>query len=167
MEQRFKKHHKVSQVSPDHRIQNQIDHFVISSKWKRSLCDVRNKRGADIGSDHHLMVVKIKMKLAAAFKPLLTRSRKCNTNTLKDKDSIQEFVQHLTYKITELDTEATQDVNEKWQKIDSILKETSETVTGYKEKVRKDWLTENTWKLIQERKRAKAALNRKRKEQIY
>jgi hypothetical protein len=81
-----KKCHKVSWVSPDHRTQNQIDHFAISSKWKRSLCDVRNKRGVDIGSDHYLMVAKVKLKLAVAFKSLLTRTRKCNVNKLKDKD---------------------------------------------------------------------------------
>jgi hypothetical protein len=42
---------------------------------------------AGIGSDHHLMVAKIKLKLAAAFKLLLTRSRTFDRNKLKDKDS--------------------------------------------------------------------------------
>jgi hypothetical protein len=41
--------------------------------------------GAYTGSDHHLMVAKIKLKLAAAFKPLLTESRKFNIIKLKIK----------------------------------------------------------------------------------
>jgi hypothetical protein len=99
-------------VCPDHRTQKQTDDFAISSK-----CDVRSKKGADTESDHHLMVAKINLKLAAAFKQLLNISRKFNINKLKDKYSKQEFVQHLTYKITQLDTEATHNVKEKWQKI--------------------------------------------------
>jgi hypothetical protein len=61
-------------------MQNHIDHFAISSKWKGALCYVRNKTMADIGSDHHLMVAKIRLKLAAAFKLLLTRSRTFDRN---------------------------------------------------------------------------------------
>jgi hypothetical protein len=53
------------------------------------------------------MVAKVKLKLAVAFKPLLTRTIKFNVNKLKDKDSKQEFVQHLTHRITEADIEET------------------------------------------------------------
>jgi hypothetical protein len=40
-------------------------------------------------------------------------------------------------------------------------------VIGYKEKGRKDWIAENTWMQIQERRRAKAALNQQRTEQEH
>jgi hypothetical protein len=39
--------HNVTWISPDFNTENQIDHFAISTKWKRSLQDVRNKRGAE------------------------------------------------------------------------------------------------------------------------
>ena len=55
--------HKASWVSPDGKTENQIDHFTISKKFRRSLQYVRVKRGADIGSDHHLLVGKVKIKL--------------------------------------------------------------------------------------------------------
>ena len=45
--------HKVSWGSPDNITGNQIDHIAISKRFRRSLLDVRNKKGADIGSDHH------------------------------------------------------------------------------------------------------------------
>jgi hypothetical protein len=35
--------HKVTWVSPDHRIENQIDHMAIDRKFRRSLIDVQNK----------------------------------------------------------------------------------------------------------------------------
>jgi len=56
--------HKVTWVSPDHKTENQIDHVAIGRKWRRSLQDERNKRGAVIGSDNHL-VAKFKMKIQA------------------------------------------------------------------------------------------------------
>jgi endonuclease/exonuclease/phosphatase family metal-dependent hydrolase len=48
--------HKITWVSPDNNTENQIDHTALSRKFRRSLTDVRNKRGADINSDHHLVV---------------------------------------------------------------------------------------------------------------
>jgi hypothetical protein len=50
-----KESHKVTWVSPDPqgRIQNQIDHICISKDWRKSLLDVHNKTGADVGSDYH------------------------------------------------------------------------------------------------------------------
>jgi endonuclease/exonuclease/phosphatase (EEP) superfamily protein YafD len=57
--------HKVTWVSPDHKTENQTDHVAIGQKWRQSLQDVRNKRDADIGSDHHLVVAEFKMKIQA------------------------------------------------------------------------------------------------------
>jgi hypothetical protein len=50
--------HKITWISPDKekQVENQIDHICISRNWNKSLLDVRNKRGADIGSDHHMIV---------------------------------------------------------------------------------------------------------------
>ena len=57
--------HKATWVSPDHRTENQIDHICISEKFRRSMQDVRIHRGADAASDHHLVLTKLKLKLAS------------------------------------------------------------------------------------------------------
>ncbi|XP_055622191.1 craniofacial development protein 2-like [Toxorhynchites rutilus septentrionalis] len=54
--------HKVTWVSCDGRTENQIDHICISRKWRRSLLDVRNKRSADIASDHHLVIAHVQRR---------------------------------------------------------------------------------------------------------
>ena len=51
--------HKLTWTSPDGRTQSQIDHIIINGKWRHSLLDVQ----ADVGSDHNLMVAKLKLKL--------------------------------------------------------------------------------------------------------
>ena len=58
--------HKLTWVTPGGRDKNQInqiDHIAIDGKWKRSLQDVRARRGADVGSDHHLVTAIIKLTL--------------------------------------------------------------------------------------------------------
>ena len=47
--------HKLTWISPNGRDKNQIDHIAINGIWRRSLLDVRVRRGADVGSDHHLV----------------------------------------------------------------------------------------------------------------
>jgi hypothetical protein len=42
---------------------NQIDHMLISKKWKRIIQDVRTYRGANVDSDHLLVVAKMRMKV--------------------------------------------------------------------------------------------------------
>jgi hypothetical protein len=50
--------HKATWVSPvvDNKVRNEVDCICISKNWRKSLLDVHNKTGADIGSDHHLLM---------------------------------------------------------------------------------------------------------------
>ncbi len=57
---------KVTWISPNGLTENQIDHFLVGKRWRSSLQDVRARRSADIGSDHHLVVGVMKLKLASA-----------------------------------------------------------------------------------------------------
>jgi endonuclease/exonuclease/phosphatase family metal-dependent hydrolase len=42
------------------KTENQIDHFCISKRFRRSLQDVRVKRGAGAVTDHHIIVANVK-----------------------------------------------------------------------------------------------------------
>ncbi|VDO81553.1 unnamed protein product [Schistosoma margrebowiei] len=55
--------HKTTRVSRDHTTGNQTDHICITKKIRRTMEDVRTRRGAEIASDHHLDVAKMKLKL--------------------------------------------------------------------------------------------------------
>jgi len=55
--------HKTTWVSPDHNTENQIDHIYLNKRFRRSVQDVRVHRGADVASDHHLLVASLRQKL--------------------------------------------------------------------------------------------------------
>ena len=55
--------HKTTCKSSDQRTVSQIDHVILKQKWRRSLPDVKANRGADIGSDHVLVVATVSLKL--------------------------------------------------------------------------------------------------------
>ena len=55
--------HKATWVSPAQVTEKQIDHIGINKMFRRSLQDVRVKRGADVASDHHLETARLKLKL--------------------------------------------------------------------------------------------------------
>jgi endonuclease/exonuclease/phosphatase family metal-dependent hydrolase len=48
--------HKYTWTSPDSITNNQIDHILVNGKYRRSILDTKAERGADIGSDHQLVI---------------------------------------------------------------------------------------------------------------
>lgn len=87
-----KRCHKITWVSPDQVTENLIDHIAISRKFRRSMTDVRNKRGADIGSDHHLVVAEFRMKIVASKRKFERRNKKFDLGKLLDESKRIEFL---------------------------------------------------------------------------
>ncbi|VDO79926.1 unnamed protein product [Schistosoma margrebowiei] len=58
-----KRIHKATWISPDHTTENQIDHICSNEIFRRTMEDVRTRRGADVASDHCLVVANLKLKL--------------------------------------------------------------------------------------------------------
>ena len=86
--------HKVTWNSPNGTCKNQIDHLMINNVWKRSLLDVKVRRGADVGSDHHLVTVVIRLKLKKAN--VKTKTQNCfDTQKLRDSGSRNAFIVSL------------------------------------------------------------------------
>ena len=97
-----KKVHKATWVSPDNMTTNQIDHICIALKFRRSLLDVRVKRGADVASDHHLLVGKCRLKLKNHHNSSPRTSHKYNIEMLKDEETKKRFKPTLANKFQAL-----------------------------------------------------------------
>jgi len=154
--------HKATWVSPDHHTENQIDHVAVRQRWRGSLQDVRAKRGADIGSDHHLVVAKLKMRLAARKKKPCGRIR-FNVGQLKFKEKREEFQLALHNRFQELLTEKEEIVEETTEQAWACMKETlvgtSEEVLGRLPSNRKQWISDDTWQKVETRKKLRQQVN--------
>ena len=50
-------------TSPDGQQLNQIDYILCSQRWRGSTQSAKTRPGADCGSDHELLIAKIRLKL--------------------------------------------------------------------------------------------------------
>ena len=50
-------------TSPDGQHRNQIDYIVCSQKWRSSIQSSKTRPGADCGSDHELLIAKLRLIL--------------------------------------------------------------------------------------------------------
>jgi hypothetical protein len=149
--------HKVTWVSPDRRTKNQIDHIAISSRWRSSLLDVRNRKGADVYSDHHLIVGQIRIKLATTIRKTVTAPRKINIAKLQDPVACTAFREQLRENLSQNDTNGS--TEEKWNSVTATFQEASENILGFRPNGRKEWISDHTWNLIERRRDMKGRIN--------
>ena len=50
-------------TSPDGQYQNQIDYILCSQRWRSSIQSAKTRTGADCGSDHELLIAKLRLNL--------------------------------------------------------------------------------------------------------
>ncbi|MBN3278047.1 CFDP2 protein, partial [Polyodon spathula] len=154
---------KATWVSPDLSTENQIDHVCIGKKFRRSLQDIRVKRGADVASDHHLLVARLQLKLKRNWIRGTNQRQRYTTMLLKDPTKLEQFTISLSNKfqvLQELLEEET--IDEKWQGVKEALSSTCQEVLGIKKHNQKEWMSIETLKMTEKRKMKKAAVNNSR-----
>ncbi|VDP84312.1 unnamed protein product [Schistosoma mattheei] len=127
--------------------------------------DVRTKRGADIASDHHLLVAKIKLKLKKYWTTGQTISQKFNTAFPRDTDKLKKFKiarSNMFQAFHDLLNGEGTTVESNWKGIKQAITPTCHEVPGHKKHHYKEWITVDTLDKIQERRNKKAATNTSR-----
>ena len=110
---------------------------------------VRNSRAfpsADVGSDHQLIMMNVRLKLKA--KKGTIRTRKIDVEVLKNEVIKRtRFQTRIGHSCELLMTEKVEDVEEEWSKVNNIFQETSEKIQNgiQKEKGKRGMdITENS-----------------------
>lgn len=111
--------HKDTWISPDLSAENHIDHVCITKKFRRSLQDIRVKRGADAASDHHLLIARMKLKLKRNWTGEKNRTQTINTALQKDPMKREEFKLTLKNRFQALQelTEEDTNIDETWKTV--------------------------------------------------
>jgi len=94
--------------------ENQIDHICIGKRFRGSLEDVRVKRGADVASDHHLVIAILKLKLKKNWMGTATNRRTYNVVLLKDPHTRSEYKLNLANKVLQKQYEEEPHLNSLW-----------------------------------------------------
>jgi len=151
--------HKATWTSPDGVTKNQIDHILINRKFRNSVEDTRVFRSADIGSDHFLMCMKVKLRLKTNPKDERRARVKYDITKLKYEDIRKTFTIALENRYEVLKEEVMEQVEEHTEgdierEFNIMMRahtETAETVLGKPRKRKKPWISDVSWKLVEER----------------
>ncbi|XP_043063167.1 uncharacterized protein LOC122319632 [Drosophila yakuba] len=150
--------HKYSWTSPSAITRNQIDHICISRKWRHSLLDVRNKRGAAIDSDHELVIGELSIKLNRNHSrntgnSQYRRAPPLNLHLLSDSTLKTRITSTLREQLIPLE-------DHPWEHTCRQLRTTAEEILGLQQRGRSDWISEGTsWDLIRRRNHLKPLAN--------
>ncbi|KAH9593858.1 hypothetical protein MS3_00002138 [Schistosoma haematobium] len=87
--------------------------YLHQQKFRRTMEDVRTRRGVDIDSHHHLVVANLKLKLKKNWTTGQTALQRFNIAFLRDTDKLNEF------KIA---------LNNRFQALQDLLKEEETTM---------------------------------------
>ena len=141
---------------------------MINIKWRRSSLDVRVRRGADVGSDHHLLHATVKLKLRRTGFCKQTVHERFNVHLLKDATQARTFTVKLHNRLEALEeeTDTSHQVQEKWEIIKKAYYQTSKETLGTKTRQHKEWISVVKWERIQERKRLKTAIGQTKSKRL-
>ncbi|KAL1448299.1 hypothetical protein WDU94_008926, partial [Cyamophila willieti] len=146
--------HKITWNSPSGQVKNQIDHVLIDSRHRSSITNVRSVRGAECGSDHNLVLVKVKQRIAIEKRIKSQQQPRIEIEKLKDPITACQFrtkIQNNLITMTEEQQPTT--INEKWNALKKMLQESTKEICGEKErKSGKPWFDTEAKELVKKRK---------------
>ena len=112
---------------------NQIDHVLISARFRSAITYITALRGPDIESDHNLLKINFKVKLRVKNANKYNERRKI-VNIFQNPKWKQEYTIEINNKFEILENFDTEDsinnyIIEKWENIKTTIKETKQQLT--------------------------------------
>jgi len=111
--------HKYTWTSPDGKTHNQIDHVLLDRRWHSNVLDVRSFRGADCDTDHYLVIVKVRERLAVGKQAAQKFDRqRFNLRKLNEPEVREQQHTEITNRFAALENlNDDEDVDRTWKNI--------------------------------------------------
>lgn len=84
---------------------NQIDHILVSTRFKNCIQDTRTMRGADGDSNHYLVKEKMNVKTKKLTHKKGIMVEKYDTNKLNNVNTYERFKHQMLEKIRRINTD--------------------------------------------------------------
>ncbi|CAF3323508.1 unnamed protein product [Rotaria sp. Silwood2] len=147
--------HQTSWMHPGSKIWHILDYTLVNKKFRSSIEDCRMYRRAAgaIGTDHHLMRVKIKLHLKCRRKKQQVKRTKLDYTKFKNAKTLEMFQEDLSKTLSDAkDKNIT--IDDKYSLFVECLKGNAEKhfkLDNRKNGKRKEWLTDEILKIIDQK----------------
>ena len=143
--------HQASWYPPNAKAQPSLkDYILVRQRMRSFILDTRVYRGADIDSDHRLVVTSIVLKLNRPKKKSM--KSKFNVGLLAHDDVQSAFMESIQDRFNRRCTNV--DVNGRYSEMKEAILEAAEEHLKSGRKVQKSWLSNDTLKIIKEKRMA-------------
>ncbi|CAF4143408.1 unnamed protein product, partial [Rotaria magnacalcarata] len=147
-----KSNRKWTWESPDGIHKNMIDLVIVQKRWKTSVTNCRTFQGADISSDHSLVLCNIKLKLKKLqHKP--RHDQRYDMNQLKDQTTRQLYQARIENNLKNI--HSTCNLDEHAAQIEKAVKEALQATVTLKKTPKKPWISDQTLDLADKKRKAK------------
>ena len=146
-----KRIHQATWYPPDpSRPPSLKDYILVKQRMMPSVLDTRVFRGADIDSDHRLVVISIRLKLRS--RPKEKRGRHFDVKCLQDAATKAAFVNTIEQGFQGRRTEGS--IEDRWKNLKQCILESGEKHLGRKKKKQKNWISDSTMQIIDTKRKA-------------
>ena len=135
--------------SPDGRHTNMIDSVLIEKRWQSSVKLCRTFHGADISSDHSLVLCNLQLKLKCTQKK--SYEKRLNLNVLEESETKLKYEREIASRIEQNRTDCM-NVENRVNKLNEVMKEAAKAVCPVTEMSRKKWISVTTLELAKEKR---------------
>ena len=154
-----KKSRRWTWQSPNGEHRNQIDYILVRKRFKSCIktAKTRSFPGADIGSDHNLVLMAFHLHLKKIAKQGSSRLR-FDLDKLKDPEIAEVFRATIGGKFAPLTTlyESETDIDLVTDAFNTTIIETAKEILGRKRAIKKPWVSANILELCDERRKLKS-----------
>ncbi|XP_065080620.1 uncharacterized protein LOC135703351 [Ochlerotatus camptorhynchus] len=139
--------------------ESQIDHVLIDGRHFSDIIDVRTYRGANIDSEHYLVMVKLRPKLSVINNVRYRRPPRYNLERLKQPDVALAYAQNLEAALPEEGELDVPPLENCWSTVKAAITDAAESTIGYVERSRRnEWFDEESRAILEEKNAARAVM---------
>ncbi|XP_052903281.1 craniofacial development protein 2-like [Anopheles moucheti] len=131
---------------------SQIDHVLIDGRHFSDIIDVRTYRGANVDSDHFLVMVKLRQKLSVANKLRYQPTPRLNTNRLRQANVARDCAIAFGEALPEDTITEAKSLNDHWCIVEQAISSTAERTIGrVTRNQRKEWFDDECRRALSEK----------------